>query len=436
MFVPLWLLMLFCNSCINDAEEFPPVVPEEKIDDVYIRFSVLTKNELSTRAADIEGDIVGSGVENRLNISDIKYLIYDNNLKFLQDITPYATTVAANDEYSVYDVVAKIDNKYFLDNINGIITFNILVLANYSGWGVKFPDQIAGEGIESMFKDGLQMNVLPNAGIFFDPDLYPEEFYPDGRYFPMAGLQQYSIVGSMLTTSGEESPYDLSYATGKDVNLLRALAKIEVVDKINVGEDESFDEETDNKGEASAVRISKVDLYGYFKSGKILPDISQWRRYSVFETQQVVSPTTTGSVEYSVPETLFKNLGIDVVADGNSISFYTDNYARSKRKDNCPVYSCYVFEYSNLNIAADALPYMVINTKGYWASMDVSYDSMNFALSFADFNDETISPSVNKLRHLLRNHIYRFEIVGVGQNLSVNWTVCEMDQASSDIEFN
>lgn len=37
---------------------------------------------------------------------------------------------------------------------------------------------------------------------------------------------------------------------------------------------------------------------------------------------------------------------------------------------------------------------------------------------------------------LLRNYIYRFEISGVNQDFTLNWTVCPMDEASTSIGFN
>ncbi len=425
------------GSCINDSSECPQPMPEQQKENMYIRFSIMTKNDLRTRAADINGDQVGTGYENELNINDIKYFLYDNDKRFIQDITAVTQTVAANKEYTVYNVVAKLDNQYFKDNINGFIDFYILVIANYSGWGVTVPTPAVGDNIENFFNNGLEMTKVPDTGVWLDPDssLYPESTYPNNK-FPMAGLQHFSFPGSMLMNSGEQNPYDMSIETGKNVNLLRTLAKIEIIDKINIGEDEVFDEVADVEGETGALRIKQIKLFGYFGSGKLIPSVAQWNRNSVFETQQVIAPSTDG-MTYVAPQTPFASLGTDVFAEGANIKFHRDEAATKLRKDKCPVFSCYVFEYSDNSISEAYLPYFIINTHGYTPPPEVGgnvYPSLNYALSFKDLINNSTNPPTAKLGSLLRNHIYRFEISGISQGLQVQWTVCDMD-SSGDIDI-
>lgn len=426
------------QSCVNDMGDCPPeeVVKE---DGFHLRFTIMTRNDARTRAADIEGEQEGAGYENFLDIKDIKYLIFDKDLKFITDITAKTETVAANANYTVYNVVANVDDQYFYDNLNGIVDFYILCLANHGGWGITIPELNRGDNLGDLFSDGLVMTTTPVTS------LLQYALYDVGQKFPMSGLQHFRVSGSMLMTSAEGAPYDLSLAAGKDLNLLRALAKIEIIDKINIKEGTAFDEgyDNDNINGNGRFRIDKVELNGFMTRGTLLPNIYQWDRNSVFETQQVMAPTIPTSSEYKLPPVLNadNSFGSSDGFSGFILDFIEDDYASSLRKDKCPVFSGYVYEYLKTSdqmngVPATQQPYFRVTTRGY-TSPDglVEAESMIFPVRMAAYTNGTAT-SANNLPQLLRNHIYRFEIAGIGQDITVNWTVCEMDNASADIEFN
>lgn len=419
-------------SCVNDMGDCPPeeVVKE---DGFHLRFTIMTRSDAKTRAADIDGDQEGAGYENFLNIKDIKYLIFDKDCKFITDITAKTETVAENANYTVYNVVANVDDQYFYDNLNGIVDFYILCLANHSGWGITLPTLERGDGIDELFMDGLVMTTTPVTS------LLQYALYDVGQKFPMSGVQHFKVPGSMLMTSAQGAPYDLSLATGKDLNLLRAFAKIEIIDKINIVEggvfDEDYDEDVINGN--GRFRIDKVELNGFMSQGSLLPDFNQWNRNSVFETQQVIGATIPTSSQYIAPA----DFGATEVVAESRVSFLRDEYASSLRTDKCPVFSGYVYEYSKTvsqmdGLSVDKQPYFSVTTRGYTASSgQVVAESMVFPVRMANYTNG-VATSANNLPQLLRNHIYRFEISGIGQDITVNWTVCDMDNASADIEFN
>lgn len=421
------------QSCINEKMDCPPDVPENE-DGIHLRFTIMTKTDGRTRAADIVGDQEGSGYENYLDINDIRYLIFDNNQRFITDITPDAKTVAANSAYTVYNVEAKISDQYFYDNLTGYVDFYILALANHSGWGISIPELKRGDNIQTLFSNGLVMTETPVTSRL------QAALSDGGQKFPMSGLQHFRVPGNMLMTSASGSPYDLSLATGKDLNMLRALAKIEIIDKINIADGAVFNEATDNQGLNGRLRIDKVEINGFMTGGSLLPAYTQWNRNSVFETQQVVAPTIPTSARYVLPPVLDadNNFGPNDGLSGYIIDFIEDDYARSLRQDKCPVFSGYIYEYLKTSdqmagVPVTQQPYFRVTTRGYTTPEGVvEAESLVLPVRMAQYTNGSAT-SADNLPQLLRNHIYRFEIAGIGSNLELVVTVCPRAEFTTDV---
>ncbi len=419
------------TSCISDNDTC--LESYVKDDSFKIRFQIMTKNSGNTRSADIAGDIEGSGVENYLNIDNIRYFLFDKDLKYLSDITANATTLATNDEFTVYDVVAKVEDPYFKENINGTLDFYLLVVANYFPWNVTFPNITSGVSVHEIFNQNFIMRMNPTMASVSSSSLMQPIEYGTSARFPMSGMQRFTISGSMLLTANERIPYDLTMATGKYVNLLRSLAKIEIVDKINIGE--KYDPEKDE----TKYRIKEANLNGFYSQGCLLPSFNQWMNGNVDypETQQVSVPTIPATASYVLPPILNEDNTI-VDAEGLSnytISFAYDPYASQLRDDKCRVFSCYIYEYKMpQGITAEQQPYFIVKIQGPGEN-EGEVVSLEYPVRMAKY-EKGETTSANNLEELLRNHIYRFEITGIQQDLTVNWTVCEMDQATSEIEFN
>ena len=125
-------------------------------------------------------------------------------------------------------------------------------------------------------------------------------------------------------------------------------------------------------------------------------------------------------------------LGPPLVAD-YQLQFEYDQRATQEREDKCPVYSCYVYEFNSnrLNYGTMQRPYCLVTTAG--GTLDgVTYQPITMPMRITQYLGETATePSI-----LLRNHIYRFEIVGLHQDIQVNWTVCPMTNIPVNIDFN
>lgn len=420
--------MVMAGGCIYD---FDSCSDTEDREDVKLRFTVVTRDSYGpgmrkTRAADIAGEQPGSARENYLNLAgrDIRFLLFDGGQKLLRDFTPDADiTVAAEDDdrYITYTVHATIAEPYFANVATADTDFYIMVIANgrpysLSAFGLapgattieNVADQLASFTMKTYTDaaDGSRTGWTPSQ---------PGE--ADGEYIPMAGLQHFTLKQGAFNRNGPEDFVELSTGTdGKDINMLRALAKIEVIDKIDITG--NFDKEDEKR-----IHVEKAELFGRFTTGTILPSYNQWNRNEVLETQQVTGPTIASSLDYIPPTG-----DIDMPEWTSLIEFYEDEEATGRREDGCPVFSAYVTEYSRTAIDGKLPPFVRVSVKDP-GSADTG--AKFYRMELAEYEDG--NPSKN-LDALLRNHIYRFEIVSVSKaeepgepgKLDISWTICPM----------
>ncbi len=427
----LFLSAIIMIGCVGDELNCPaPEAPTEKNEGLYLKFTVLTRNTYGTRdtgitrTADTDGDQEGSGAENFIVLSDLRFLLFDSERKLLQDFTTEAKVVSTNGSYSVYEILAAIHEPYFDSNKEKAIDFYIMATANGQSMGAGQPEGLT-PGVTSIddicsTSQATVMTDKPLATELLQANLFDT---PDRQHFPMSGFQKFTLPKGALDISSEAAPYPLSQAyTGKNLNLLRTMAKIEVVDKINITG--IYNEETDANHD---YRIAKVEINGFMNSGALFPFIGQWTTVETDETQQVKAPTIPVTATYVNPPS-FEDKDTDISA-GQIIEFADDKYASSLREDKCPVFSGYVYEYSRQMLqTGQNAPYIRVTTKGDGAAGS----SMVYRMRLAEYNDGTATTDLDML---LRNHIYRFEITGITpeskeEKLIIDWTLCDMDDVS------
>lgn len=419
-------------SCITDDADCP--TPDATDPGRYrLQFRIVTRSNAESRAADIDGDVEGSAAENYINVNDVRYLIFDSNRKFVTDLSARATTVATNDRFTVYDVVADVSIPFFVDNLEGTLDFYILALANCTGWGMTMPALAEGDDMSAVFTDGLVLTTRPYTPAL---QLAATGGGATRQRFPMAGLQHFTVTGSLLllgTSEGE--PFDITASTGKNLNMLRTFSKIEVVDRINIPAGAVFDPVADS----ADVRIRSVQFNGFNNAGRLLPIFNIWGLNGTLETQQVIGASIPAAPDYHMPPALNADNSIDSdpALTDYALPFAYDAYATALRRDKCPVYSCYVYEFSNIagTIPANQMPYFTVTTAEYVdpSTGQTLVQEQTYPMRLAHYSN---GEATQLITSLLRNHLYRFEITGVHQDLTVSWTVCNMDQASADIEFN
>lgn len=399
---------------------------EENIEEFKISFQLLLRNSGAGRSADTEGSQPGTYVENYLDINDIQYLLFDKDANFLTDVTTTAQTVSASDDFTVYDVIAKTDDRYFTENKGGDIDFYILVLANTGNWNLQQQKPERGDNISSLFTTPPRLEAIPSTSeLLKNPGSSEDE--ENRKFFPMAGLQHFRISGMWFATQIKEMPINLTQLSGKSVNMLRALAKIEIIDHINIPPEEIFNAEAD----CSNIRIKEVVANGYMRCGNLLPLQSQWDRNDVFETQQVSNPYPAGAEYYVEPPAI----GTDTESSGTAeLQFVYDEQATKQRDDNCPVYSCYLWEYSISELGTRQAPYFTVTVQSPSESEsgEIQTEATSFQMIPALYSE---GKPQQRLSSILRNHIYRFNINAIGKELNIYWTICPMDKVSGSITF-
>lgn len=420
-------LMLSAAGCVNEDDNCP--VPGSGGDTVKLRFTIVTRTPMnssrqSSRAADISGDKIGTPAENYLNLAarDISFLLFDRNQKLLRNFTPDVDITPVDDSnYVTYTVRATISEPYFANVADADTEFYIMVVANGRPYGLSAFALAPGHTSISDVAGQLASFTMPTVSI--DPENYgrfgwqPDQpGIADGEYIPMAGLQHFTIAKGAFA-AGPENFIDLSPGDGsKDINMLRALAKIEVVDRIDIPNGGDFADAPDDR-----ISIEKVELLGYCATGTILPSFDQWNRNDVLETQQVVAPTMASPLAYRNPAADFNS-----TIDGTKIEFHNDPDAQSERTDDhCPVFSVYTTEYSLAAIGTANPVYARV-------TVEVNGESRLYLLRLASYTNGQPGDNITTL---LRNHIYRYEIsdISIEGTLTANWVVCPMSEVNITI---
>lgn len=410
-------VMFLVAGCVNDYDDCP--APEDGSDPVKLRFTIVTRTSTGsgtrqTRAADIFGDQSGTTSENYLNLAghDIRFLLFDGAQKLLRDFTPDAnTTLAAGDggNYVAYTVEASIVEPYFANVATADTDFYIMVLANGR------PHQMTALGLapgETTIKDvsGQLITFVQKTEIIIDPETYKRGGWmpsppgvADGEYIPMAGLQHFTLKQGAFDGKGPEDFVELSPENGsKNINMLRSLAKIEVIDKIGISG--NFADAPEER-----MRVEKAELFGRCANGTVLPAYGQWSRNGALETQQVDAPTMAYPMQYLPP-----TADINVPNWASLIEFYEDKDAQAAREDGCPVFSTYVTEYSRADINGKLPPYIRVTIND--PNTPDEKESEFYRIELASYSDK--GEADKPLSALLRNHIYRYEITYVNAESS------------------
>lgn len=472
------LMALSLTGCVNEDSPCPD--NDDPGQGMSIQFTVVTHNpgqgagaqsqtdapsaapalNGASRADDCNGDQTGSPAENFIDMSTCQFFLFDGSGTVLRRIFPEETSKNET-SYQWYQFKAEIVEPYFDNAIKSgklTVDFYIMVIANSKSL----------DGQEIAYTPGRTTiaDIAALRRTFVQPEGYNDpnhdyEFFPwepdiaNKRLIPMAGIQKFTVSTADLAASTYDTPVSLSpeMAGGipvdapKDIYMLRALAKIEVIDKIDITGvyDPSIDENPDIPNYRKRPTVDKVELYGYFQKGTLMPLIGAGKPWSE-STAQVSVPTLPESPEYTLPieyrqakgtweNGVFTPMYDD---DGNimydyypssPITFTYDEYATAQREDKCRVYSGYVVEYDRTLVpeyqadlaGCERFPYIRVTVNNPGEATTNS--SPVFTVNVAKYTDG--KPGAG-LEELLRNHIYRYELTGISSDvLNASWTICE-----------
>lgn len=367
---------LLCG-CSGDVD--PVDSPVDKGADIVLTlYTADSSSRLSSRAP---GDPLqtASIAENRIDIDggDYRVLVFGKDGRLLERIIPTGAIKVEKDDYSVYSIEGRITQTAFMGNADGSYEFQIMVLANWQSLGGSdcydkfaltpgktFIDDIVALAREYCWslsaKDGWRPFEDGNKGI------------------PMFGLGSISVTADQVSASRPDNPIQVG-----EISLLRAMAKIEIID--NIAQDYY-----DYRPEITASSIA-----GHLSTGTLVPDLDANPGWNV-ENTQVVSPTEPANP-------LKANMPLKFFVAG-------------KNANGHDVYTAYVAEQNLKQLTATSRPAVSL-------TISIEGNLVNYNVQLSEYKNG--NPSV-PFESILRNHIYSFEIVRVTYppKLEIHYTVC------------
>ncbi len=364
-------------SCVNDNEPDCPPIGQARQYVLNLRVVTSKAATRMTRAAGHDTE-AATQAEDYIDIAgqDFLVLVFDGYGRLIQRFEPSSTVIKQGQGTS-----------YELSGVLGETSANeiqVAVIANCNSMGANgaYDRFVLGNTfLSEMYGDGTKWNfTLPTEG-GWQPDIDAK------RTIPMYGCSEAKPLSPENATQSEddENRYILNLG---EIKMLRAVAKIEIVDCLPEG-----------------VEIApNVTLSAYNTIGCLIPDATNNPNWNVEETQ-VTSPTLP-----------------DDVQTATDLKFFTELKTIGGKE--CKVYSAYVTE-AKLTANRPHINLTVKDSDGQGTS------SKDYEMAVDSYTNGKAS---KELAALLRNHIYRYEIKSASSNsLTVNYTICPMGSGIADI---
>lgn len=343
--------------------------------EVTLSFRIAT--QLPPTRAEIVATEEGLAAENWVDVDGARFLLFTQGGALLQELRPTLDQQAA--DYATYTVKATIREPYFdYAAENGSVRFRIMVLAN---WPAEALAAVAGCGSVGQIEAAAAAWTMPSA-----------EWMPEAgtRGIPMYGLKEFAVTTDALRRSDENSPAGL---TG-EINLLRALAKLEVIDAI-------IDRGTDNNTKLLSVEMM---AQSYGDKAMLIPN-------GFRDSEQVTAPTLPAPFAWSTTDRTF-----------SGEQTYT-----TQQEPTGGTAGDYTFKGWTTYLPEMRFP----ATNALRIKVQVSADYGGGEKTY-----EIPVPNANNIweGQFLRNHIYRLEVHSVSSDaeLTFAYTVCPWQERQSD----
>lgn len=442
-YIALAVSLILCG-CIEDANLCPPETGGDKEKGITVEFSLVTKSSANSKTRSLlpapDSEESGSSSENFLDLENLIFLLFDDQGELIRPFIPKVETEDVN-TYVRYSVRAFLNDSYFLDATTQNIRFSIAVVGNYkslSPIGFTFhPGMTMSEVFDRATVATFAMPLSNTAQNCWIPSIYPTSYVDaagesiplrSSAHIPMAGLQTFNVSTKELKESTVHKPLNLSSTEDKTINMLRALAKIEVIDHIDAVTEGDVTKQPDT---SERISINSVELVGHTSRGSIFPYLSLWQ-ISGLETQYVNRPSIPDGVSFLGYNPPNDALSLQGASAGTVVGFFADRIATEERQDKCRVYSCYLTDYDPNQRGSIPAMWIRIAAKHPYVDPDSNSDISYCRLEVAPY-DET---GAGEEMSIVRNNIYRFQINKItppDQNNQIIYTTCPMGIYTSDI---
>ncbi len=408
------LLTAIVSGCANDDSLSP--LPEEE-QQMTLQFTI-TAQRLNDRSRALllpsGTEQIGSPAENIIDTEHITFLLFDGSKRLITLFYPTVAPENSDEEknHLRYIVTAKLPSNIFDYATGDNVDFYIMALANLQG--------------NSPSRFNYPMESDQDISLMFDTKSVITFAAPLQKHIPMSGLQLFTVSRTALAASSPDNPLKLyqDIANPKDINMLRAIAKIEIIDKIGYDATST----PTQKPEGERISVISAKLAGYFSQGSILPEISNWERSGSFETQYVTGASIPSNAKYNTPVSFDAMTNQGKLDPKTSLDFAYDEYATTLRTDGCKVYSAYIPEFDPTKIlSTNEKPWILVTLRipaDQTGDIDSDKLNPNYEIKLAEYT----SGKPGEPLTILRNNIYRYEITGASSSLNLNWTVCDWDK--------
>lgn len=364
-------------ACATDDD-----VPDSSVTktdrDEYTLTLTLSAGSLNTRSEG-HGTDPGTDDDAFINIAQNDYaiFIFDDAGQFVQRFEPGAVSLQRDPNNNKY--------KYVLNGAlkpeRELEKMQMMVLANEcKDFGANYFEVeklIASQTLSQIYANSTQFNfTMPVAA-------------SSTSWIPTTNQTGIPMFGLSDVVALDDDLVELT----KEIPMLRSLAKIEIVDMVPNGQ---------------SANIEKCVLTKYNTSGRFIPDVTNnplWNGADK-ENTQITTP--------SLPDL---HDGVDI---GSNLYFAkTTRMVRTKGADEDESKDCFVVylpEMDLKDVADDARP-----------TLSVDINGRSYPIYLCDYNKDGKPDDQTKYTSLLRNHLYRYNILAVGAEAELTITTENWD---------
>lgn len=373
-------LLTLLGSCASEE----PLRPTTEEDTFTLCFTLITTDRAITGSREMPATRfstydytyeLGTENENRIDLANHDYHFYVFDASGVTENWIYSTGAVTDIKpiegtgYSKYSVKMRVPKRILTDyEERGEAQLSIAMAANWNANGVAYPDYTTLSELVNTRFDSPASQWLP--------------FENEAGGIPMYGYLSGQIVDLVKASEDE-------FALSNDLYLLRAVNKIEVIDRL-----------AQSALPTGKLYISNIELMNANIAGTLGPQLT-YTGNKVESTTYPEFPNIPAATERTARAFITKDAATENVRTWRLYS--ADHDMRT-----LPLYS---------EVTTSTRPTLRITVSGfrtlYAPGTDVSgiSDSKYYYIHFADYNKTTGRPDeTTAWQYLLRNNIYRFQI--------------------------